>query len=290
MRLLASKQYPGLVAIGLPAGPLAPPLPTALTSGNDDDGGAGNSSSGDGSGDGASRLFVVGSQVSHGRSSTSGAPLRFIESGPGEMLDKNKNSSGSGSGSGSDSGASDSKSSDKSGSGSESESTQPFRAHSTETNGQTKLENMLNSAIHLEKKYVEHFVEGPSSKSGSTTAADASLSSATGGAGAGGAPSAFEEELLGNGMGSSSSPTTGTGPDATPATYPLPFLPPRSSVSWGHLLAQHHEAQIAPGGAAAWEAARDCTLWPQANFALDALMDQPKTKDWATVYRVGVES
>ena len=288
MRLLASKQYPGLVAIGLPAGPLAPPLPTALTSGNDDDGGAGNGSSGDGSGDGASRLFVVGSQVSHGRSSTSGAPLRFIESGPGKDLDKSKNSSSDGSGS--DSGNSDSKSSDKSGSGSENESTQPFRAHSTDANGQTKLENMLNSAIHLEKKYVEHFVEGPSSKSDSATAADASLSSATGGAGAGGPPSAFEEELLGNGMGSSSSPTTGTGADATPETYPLPFLPPRSSVSWGHLLAQHHETQIAPGGAAAWEAARDCTLWPQANFALDALTDQPKTKDWATVYRVGVPS
>ena len=264
------------MAIGLPAGPLAPPLPPALLKESD----AGSSSSDSDVGSSANqRLFVVGSHVSHGRSTTSGAPLRFIESGPGETVGKN-NSSGSGS--------SDS-SSEKSDSGCESDSTQPFRAHSTETNGQTKLENMLNSAIHLEKKYVEHFVEGPSAKSDAIATAAEGGKNAAAGAGAGrGAPSppsAFEEELLGDrSMGS----PAGAGADAAPETYPLPFLPPRSSVSWGHLLAQHHETQIAPGGAAAWEAARDCTLWPQANFALDALMDQPKTKDWATVYRVSV--
>lgn len=191
-------------------------------------------------------LLVVGSQATHGRAA-SGAPVRFIESGPGgddlplsPPLPRMPNAD-------------------------EAEDAAPAEAttaEATAARSQARLVKVLNSAIHLEKKYVERFVVGP-------------------------VAGALEEGLSSGAEGSDhASSAAAASEPSTAASYPLAFLPPRAAVSWGHLLAQHHEVQIAPGGASAWEAVRDRTLWPQANLALEALGDQPETKDWAAIYRV----
>lgn len=117
-----------------------------------------------------------------------------------------------------------------------------------------RLSKALNRAIHLEKEYVNRFIEGKNNTQIYKDDDDEETE---------GSSEEDEEEEV---------------------EYPLPFLPRHEDVSWGTILAQHHDKQIE--GPDEWESAKERMMKPLLEQALMILSEHKQTKDWAILYKV----
>jgi hypothetical protein len=124
-----------------------------------------------------------------------------------------------------------------------------------------RIKKALDRAIHLEKEYISRFIEGV----GKEDKKDQGDGFSSGNRFTGGEVEEEKEE-------------------EEELTYPLPFLPRHEDVSWGQLLAMHHDSQIE--GPDQWEAAKERMILPLLNNALSQLSQHKVTKDWAVLYKL----